>query len=78
MPAEARLIRRVHDTVRLYDDGQRPVILPVTQEELATMAGTTRPTANRALRQLERAGMVALGRGKIEVHYPEEIARQAR
>ena len=42
-------------------------MVPITQEDLATMAGTTRPTVNRVLRRLEEAGAVALARGRIEV-----------
>jgi len=34
---------------------------PLTQTEVATLAGTTEPTAQRALRQLRAAGVVASG-----------------
>ncbi|MCY7374124.1 MAG: helix-turn-helix domain-containing protein [Spirochaetaceae bacterium] len=39
----------------------------MTQEDLATMAGTSRPTVNRVLRGMEDAGVLRLGRGRIEV-----------
>jgi CRP-like cAMP-binding protein len=48
------------------------------QEDLATMAGTTRPTLNRVLRQDERAGIVDLGRGRIRVLDQGRLARFAR
>lgn len=78
VPAELRVVRRLHDVAQLYDDGGRPIVVPLTQEVLATMAGTTRPTANRALQQLEQAGIVTLGRGRVEIHDIEEVADHAR
>ena len=41
--------------------------IPVTQEELGLMSGTTRPTVNEVLRDLERQGAVRLSRGRIMV-----------
>ena len=41
--------------------------IPITQEDLASLAGTTRPTANRALQALVADGIVQLGRGRIGV-----------
>jgi CRP/FNR family transcriptional regulator, cyclic AMP receptor protein len=55
-PAETRVMRRLRDLVELYDEGADSVDVGVRQEDLASMAGTTRPTANRVLKQLaERA-----------------------
>ena len=42
-------------------------MVPITQQDLAALAGTTRPTANRALQPLLDAGVVELGRGRIVV-----------
>ena len=67
LPADARVLRRLLDAAALYDEGGPVITIPLTQEDLATMAGTTRPTANRALQQLEQAGHVALGRSRIEI-----------
>jgi CRP/FNR family transcriptional regulator, cyclic AMP receptor protein len=54
------------------------VVIPITQEELASLAGSTRPTANRALRSLAADGAVEIGRGKIIVHDADRLARAAR
>ncbi len=44
------------------------VALPLTQEDLAALTGTSRETANRALRALEREGRVSMkGRGRYVV-----------
>ena len=38
-----------------------------TQEDLAGLAGTSRATVNRALRELEQAGAIAQARGRVDV-----------
>lgn len=55
-----------------------PVVIPITQEELASLAGSTRPTANRALRSLATDGVVEVGRGKIIVHDAHRLSRAGR
>lgn len=78
MTADQRVVRRLVDLTALYDRGDRPVVIGVRQEDLATMAGTTRPTANRVLHQLVDAGAVALHRGRIEVRDPDAVRAKAR
>jgi CRP/FNR family transcriptional regulator, cyclic AMP receptor protein len=65
--AEMRVIRRLLAVARRMPerDGRRAVRL--TQEDLAGLAGTSRPTVNRALRELERAGAIAQARGRVDV-----------
>jgi CRP/FNR family cyclic AMP-dependent transcriptional regulator len=65
--AERRVVRRLAEiSERLPESGGRRTV-HITQEDLAALAGTTRPTANEVLRDLERAGAVGLSRGRIEV-----------
>jgi CRP-like cAMP-binding protein len=77
------LDRRVHRSlrrlVRIYGDGDptHPVIVRLTQEQLAGLVGGTRSSVNEVLRKLARAGVVELGRGRIVVHLPGEIACKA-
>jgi CRP-like cAMP-binding protein len=52
---------------RQYGNGSAQVSLPLTQSELAEMAGATRPTVNKVLRTLEDAQVIALGRGSVQV-----------
>jgi CRP-like cAMP-binding protein len=67
VPVDRRVVRRLAELSRLYaTDGGR-VVIPLTQEELAGLAGTTRPTVNQVLRALEESGVVDLGRGKTTV-----------
>ena len=52
--------------------------MPLTQEELAELAGTTRSTINRILRDEEKRGTLKLERGRTTVLDREAIARRAR
>jgi CRP-like cAMP-binding protein len=67
--AERRVLRR------LLELGS-PVVL--TQEELAQLAGTSRATVNRVLRDEEKRGTVELTRGRITVTDPGALGRRAR
>lgn len=75
--ADRRVLRRLLDARLAFGpDCAEP--LPITQEDLAAMAGVTRPTANRVLRRLEREGIASLGRRHIEVLDVEGLAAAAR
>ena len=79
LPAETRLLRRLQDLVDVFgDDGDARVEVRVTQDDLATLAGTTRPTANRALRAGVDQGYLELARGSIIVLDQARLARAAR
>jgi CRP-like cAMP-binding protein len=68
----------LRELVDLYGVGDVPAVIPVTQDDLAQLAGTTRPTANRVLRGGEEKGVVTLARGRIEVHDLAGLERLAR
>ena len=67
LPAETRIRRRLHALAQVYDRGSRVIEVDLTQEELAQLAGTTRPTLNRVLREEERRGTLRLRRGRIVI-----------
>lgn len=67
LPVEARVVRRLANLARIYG-GPAPIAeIRLTQDDLASMAGTARVTANRVLRDLAQRGIVALRRGRIIV-----------
>jgi CRP/FNR family transcriptional regulator, cyclic AMP receptor protein len=72
--ARTRVLRRLLDLDSVFDSG--PV--PVTQEEISTMAGTTRPTVNRVMQDLAETGIIELRRGRFVVVDPTALARAAR
>ncbi len=67
IPAKRRVWRRLRELVGLYGVGTS-IVIPLTQDDIAQLAGTTRPTANRVLRAGEDQGVVGLERGRIEVY----------
>jgi len=62
---------------RINDVLTGPVVIPLTQDHIAQLAGTTRPTANRVLRMCEEDGLLSLARARIEVHDPSSLRRRA-
>jgi CRP-like cAMP-binding protein len=75
--AEHRVIRRLADCCSAFGV-QSGGALPLVQEDLAAMAGVSRPTANRALRRLEEDGVVVLGRRRMDVVDLAALERAAR
>ncbi len=67
LPVEARVVRRLVNLARIYGGGAPIAEIRLTQDDLASMAGTTRVTANKILRELEQRHIVALRRGRIVV-----------
>lgn len=77
VPSEGRVVSRLVDLSDEYAEGQRgQVVVPLTQTDLAELAGATRPTANRVLRALASEGLVRLSRGRITVLDPEALRRR--
>ena len=75
---DTRIMRRLQSLAALYDDGSATIMIPLTQDDIATMAGTTRPSANRVLKAAEDAGIVLLHRGRVEVLDRALLERKAR
>jgi CRP/FNR family transcriptional regulator, cyclic AMP receptor protein len=78
VPAETRVMRRVVDLAGLYRTDGRGAVIPLSQEVLAGLAGTSRSTTNQALRAAEAAGAIAVGRSKIEILDLGAVERRAR
>ena len=57
------------------DDGE--TVVPLTQEEIAELAGTSRATVNRVLREAEQRGSVELRRGRTAVLDLDQLLRRA-
>ena len=63
---DERVARRLVELAEIYRAGAARVVVPITQDDLAGMAGTTRPTANLVLGAGRRRSRAA-ERGRIEV-----------
>jgi CRP/FNR family transcriptional regulator, cyclic AMP receptor protein len=68
LPADGRVLRRLDELADLYGG-----VVPLPQETLAELAGTSRATVNRVLREQQQRGRIRLGRASITV-----LEREAR
>jgi CRP/FNR family transcriptional regulator, cyclic AMP receptor protein len=75
--AETRVLRRLAELAELYGGGAPGTEVPLTQEDIAGLAGTSRATVNRVLRSEAKRGTVELRRGKTCVLDPAALARRA-
>ncbi len=78
VPADTRVLRRLLELVAHYDRRTGQVDVPLTQETLAEMAGSTRSTVNRVLQRAVEQGAVALRRGHVVVLDTAYLRRHAR
>jgi CRP/FNR family transcriptional regulator, cyclic AMP receptor protein len=77
IPATRRVLRRLREMAELYGGSSDTVVVPLTQEDLAGLAGTSRATVNAVLREEERRGTLELGRAKTVVLKLDELSRRA-
>jgi CRP-like cAMP-binding protein len=68
LSADRRVLRRLADLAELYGGK-----VPLPQESIAELAGTSRATVNRVLREQQSRGRIKLGRANIEVLDPEGL-----
>lgn len=75
LDADQRIAKRLLDCRAAF--GEFGACLPLRQSDIAAMAGVSRPTANRALRQLADQGVVTLGRREIQIVDLDALGRAA-
>jgi CRP-like cAMP-binding protein len=75
VPAERRVLRRLVELVEVYGGAGGEV--PLTQEALAEMAGTSRATVNAVLRREQERGTIELRRGRTVVLELDALSRRA-
>jgi CRP/FNR family transcriptional regulator, cyclic AMP receptor protein len=76
--ADRRVRRRLLELGEDYRDGSTISAIPLTQEDIAALAGTSRATVSRVLAEEERRGTIAKRRRRIEILDAEELSRWAR
>jgi CRP/FNR family cyclic AMP-dependent transcriptional regulator len=67
LPAELCVRKRLADLAGKYEESGGETVIPVRQEDIADLAGTSRATVNRVLREEARRGTVRLARGRTVV-----------
>lgn len=75
---DTRVRRRVLELAEMYAPGAAEATIPLRQEDLAGIAGTSRATVNRVLREEQDRGTVRLDRGRTTVLDRAELGRRAR
>jgi CRP/FNR family cyclic AMP-dependent transcriptional regulator len=76
--ADRRVRRRLLELGEHFRDGSPVPAIPLTQEDIAALAGTSRATVSRVLAEEERRGTIAKRRRSIELLDVEELSRWAR
>jgi len=73
------LVLQLHARVLRNNPEAGPTFqVPLTQENLAELAGTARGTVNRVLRQEQNRGVVSVERGRVRVLSAEKLAARVR
>jgi CRP/FNR family transcriptional regulator, cyclic AMP receptor protein len=76
--AEVRVLRRLVFAAEFWDAlGPGGGTVALTQDDLSGFAGTTRPTVNKVLIEIERGGLIRTRRGRIDIVDPEGLRRRA-
>ena len=78
LPVQTRILRRLVELARAYGGGREPAVIPLTQEEIAGLAGTARATVNRILRAERNRGTVSLEKRRITVLDLDSLVKRAR
>jgi CRP-like cAMP-binding protein len=69
-PAPQRVTALIDALAERYRSDAGPTVIPLTQDDLASLAGTSRLTVSRVLREMRRRGAVEVRRGKLILEGP--------
>jgi CRP/FNR family cyclic AMP-dependent transcriptional regulator len=75
--AERRVLRRLLDLADVYGSSEPETVIPLTQEQLASLSGASRATVNAVLSAERVRGTVTLRRGATIVHDTRAVALRA-
>ncbi len=78
VPATTRIYRRLVDLAELYEVAHDGGDIPVTQDQVASMAGVRLRITNRVLNDAKAAGLVSTANRRITVENWDELRRRAR
>ena len=78
LPVDQRVVRRLADLADVYATDEATVDVPLRQDQLASLAGSTRSTTNRVLQQLVDESIVELARGRIVILDVAALADRSR
>jgi CRP-like cAMP-binding protein len=64
---DRRVYHRLVELAEVYSQSCSDIVVPLSQDDLATMAGASRPTVNQVLQKLVSRRIIALGRRQITI-----------
>jgi CRP/FNR family transcriptional regulator, cyclic AMP receptor protein len=70
---DGRVYRRLLELADTRRSSSPQTTIPLSQSDLASMAGASRPTVNQVLQKLESRGIIALGRREITIVDPDGL-----
>jgi CRP-like cAMP-binding protein len=76
--ADKRVLRRLLELATVYGSGDGRTEIPLTQEQLASLAGASRATVNAVLAAERARGTITLRRGATIVNDPDALARRCQ
>jgi CRP-like cAMP-binding protein len=74
---DRRVARRIWTLASLHGGPVPGTSLPLTQQEMADLAGAARPTVNQSLKRLEAQGAIALYRGGVRIVDADVLRKRA-
>lgn len=77
LPVDRRVLRRLADLERSYRGPGPTTEIPLTQEDIATLAGASRATVNQVLRAAQAQGFLQLRRGRTAILDRDALHRKA-
>lgn len=71
------LIALIYDSIPTAEDWNTPIMIPIkiSQEQLASMTGSTQPTISDLLQELQREGIIEISRKQLCVCKPFMLVR---
>ena len=75
---DRRVCRRLAELCEIYGQGVPGTVIPLSQDEIAGLAGTSRPSVNQVIQRLAAERLLTAARRHIVVLRPDELRRQAR
>jgi CRP/FNR family transcriptional regulator, cyclic AMP receptor protein len=72
-PAKLRVLRALIELSAMQEEGP----ITITQSDLASLATTTRATANQVLQQEQQRGTILLSRGRVRIVDVDALTRRA-
>jgi CRP/FNR family transcriptional regulator, cyclic AMP receptor protein len=75
--AERRVLRRLLDLADVHGSGEPETEIPLTREQLSSLAGASRATVNAVLSAERARGTISLRRGATIVHDAVVVAQRA-